>query len=187
MDKSTPKMWERLPTESGKAYNAFNTFLQMPIVDKADPDNERSLFNVSVTLGYATSGHRSPASTIEKWSATHNWIKRSAAYDSYMMATAITVKEASLVSFQQDTIERTTTQVVALNEVIDRTLAVMLEGLKREDNPVVPEPLAIQRVASAVRLKDDLARRIAKMPTTFRTEAIEDEVDAEQVYIIGGS
>ena len=187
MDKSTPKMWERLPSESKKSYNAFITFLQMPIVDKAEPDNERSLYNVSVCLGYAVSGYRSPASTIEKWSAKHNWIKRSAAYDNYMMATSITVKEASLVSFQQETIERTTTQVVALNEIIDRTLSSMLKGLTDESNPVTPEPLAIQRVASAIRVKDDLARRIAHMPTTYRTEAVDEVIDDDQIFIIGGN
>ena len=184
MDNNTPVMWERLPNEGAKAFNAFTHFLGMPIVDTEAPENERSLFNVSQFLGYASSGHRHPSSTIEKWSAKYSWMDRASAYDSYMAATSITVKESSLVAYQQQVIERTTTQVIVLNQVIDRVLASLNDGLTK-DIPEVPDALTIQRLAGAIKVKDDLARRVGMMPTTFRTEAVEEEADDDRVYLIG--
>jgi hypothetical protein len=43
----------------------------------------------------------------------------------------------------------------------------------------------IKRLMEAVRIKDDVARRVAGMPTQFSSKQTEVEEDPEQVYIIG--
>lgn len=65
MDDLQP--WDRQPNESSKAYGAFVTYRDM--------GPERSLEQVAHTLGKSTT-------IMSRWSAAHNWVSRSAAWDS---------------------------------------------------------------------------------------------------------
>jgi hypothetical protein len=61
------KPWDRQPGETSKAYGAFVTYRDM--------GPERSLERVAHTLGKSTT-------IMSRWSAAHNWVSRTAAWDS---------------------------------------------------------------------------------------------------------
>ena len=61
------KPWDRQPNETSKAYGAFVTYRDM--------GPERSLERVAHTLGKSTT-------IMSRWSAAHNWVSRTEAWDS---------------------------------------------------------------------------------------------------------
>lgn len=68
------EIWTRRENESSVAHDAFKTYLYQ--------GKDRSLANVGEALGKSTA-------LMERWSATHDWVARSVAYDRYI-ATADT-------------------------------------------------------------------------------------------------
>lgn len=60
------KPWERLPEESTEAFEAFKEYRDMGA--------ERSLAKVGQSLGKSTA-------LMERWSSTHDWVKRVTAWD----------------------------------------------------------------------------------------------------------
>lgn len=182
MQLTDNKIWERLPNETDKAWSAFSTFMQMPVIDPDNQENERTLLNLTRKLGYAVRGENRPATVIEKWSAKYGWTQRLRAYDNHMQSIQLTVVEASLKHYQQDLIERRTTQITALNQVIDRSIKHLLEIA--EEAPV--GALELVRLSTAIKNVDDISRRLAGMPTTFTTEKVVEEETEDRVFIIGG-
>lgn len=182
MDKHTQRLWEQQPNETDKAYNAFFEFIQMPVHDKITPENERSLYNLSVKLGYSVQPTR-PATTIENWSAKYNWRERASAYDAHIANTTLTVVERELGEYQQALIEKRTIQLAQLDSILDLTLKNMREEINKGKQL---DPLDLQRIAKAVETADNLSRRIAKLPTSFTAERAEEQDDDVQIYLIGG-
>lgn len=62
-----PEPWEKQPTESGKAFAAFQVYRDTPV-------RQRSLRKLADTLGYGES-------QIKEWSAQHRWRERVEAWD----------------------------------------------------------------------------------------------------------
>lgn len=78
---SNSKPWERQKGESAQAFEAFSIYLEM--------GTERSLRAVGQKLGKSRA-------LIERWSSTHEWVKRAETYDAelHRQAYAATVKRA---------------------------------------------------------------------------------------------
>ncbi len=66
MANNVQKMWERLPDETAKSFEAFCTYRDMGI--------DRSLAKVGEKLGKSTA-------LMERWSRRHDWVRRAAAWD----------------------------------------------------------------------------------------------------------
>ena len=172
------KAWDILPNETRNAYNAFSIYLNMPIADP-DPKKRRSYENLRVILGYNRKG------TIEVWARKYQWIERARAHDISMGVKLEERRLATLDDFQRATIQSTSTQIVGLNSVIDGAIS----GLrKRIEEGEAVKGVDIKHLVDALMVKDNLMRRIARMPINYRSENVEeqdlDEDDA--VFILGG-
>lgn len=182
MDSHSRKAWEQLPHETDKAYAAFFQYIQMPVHDKITPQNERSLYNLSVKMGYSVQPTR-PSTTVEIWSSKYNWRERANAYDAHMAQNTLTVVERELGQYQHAIIEKRTEQLVQLEQILDLTLKNIKADIVAGGRV---DPLELQRVAKAIEITDNLTRRIAKLPTSYTTERAEEVEDDVQVYLIGG-
>jgi hypothetical protein len=97
----------------------------------------------------------------------------------------IVVKDASLLEYQQEVIERRTEQTVLMNTALN---AQLMDILRRQQAGEAIESLELLRTVNALKYLDDLERRIAGLPTNFSTQAVEDEGDNEvRKFVIGGS
>lgn len=67
-------VWEQREDESAKAYEAFSAYLAQPV-------GERSLRGVAQALGKSDT-------LIMRWSRTHGWVERVAAYSAHLEAQA---------------------------------------------------------------------------------------------------
>lgn len=187
-------VWDKLPSETPKAYVAFTTYLALSIYGEGD--NKRNIPNVAKKLGLAS------PSGVEVWSSKYDWQARAMAYDAAMTTSALTMQESSLTAFRQDVITKAGAQITAMNQIIDAELRRMMDVQSKYTRPsysVDPEtgeaveaeieyvsPTEIKRLTEAIRIKDDIARRTAGMPTQFTTEKAEEADPEEAVYIIGG-
>lgn len=63
------EIWTRRENETSVAHDAFKTYLYQ--------GKDRSLANVGKALGKSTA-------LMERWSAAHDWVSRSVAYDKYV-------------------------------------------------------------------------------------------------------
>lgn len=175
-EMTTRKSWERLPEETPKAYAAFSLYLQMP--PYGEPGERRSIANVAAKLGLsATSG-------VELWSAKYNWGERTAAYDSYRTNSAITVKETALAEFQQNIVIVMGQQLAVVNEILDRAFN---EVRTKQQAGEPTDANEVKKLIDAWEKKDNMARRLAGMPTQYTTERALPEEDEEKVYVIGGA
>lgn len=175
-EMTTLRSWDRQPDETPKAFQAFQTYIMMPIYGEGS--EKRSLANLAAKLGLAST------SGVELWSGKYNWQERALAYDNYRASAAITISETVLKEFQQNTVTTLGNQLVVMNEVIDRAWASIRE---RQQSGINVDPAEIKKLTETVKVKDDLARRLAKMPTQFTSEKAEETNDEEIVYTIGGN
>lgn len=167
--------WDKLPKETSKAYIAFQTYLSLPPFSE-DPSMKRTQGNVMRRLG-----HNTPAS-VNLWSRTHNWVERAEAYDEHCANQSMMIRETGLAEFQNQIVQNLTTQLTVVDSIINRRLTQMLDDINT-GKPV--NAMEIKRLTSALKDKDDLQRRTAGMPTTYRSE---EGVEAEEAtYIIGVS
>lgn len=168
------KAWERLPQETDKAYAAFKVYYALePYGEK---EERRSIENVRKKLGLAST------TRLGEWSSMHNWPERAMAYDNYMASRAIAVIETSLASYQQAVVDSLSAQLIMLNKIIEQAEKKINEQVEAGELDLT----AIKKLAETIRIKDDLARRIGKMPTQFMTEKAEEIEPEERVYTIGG-
>lgn len=172
----TRKSWERLPEETPKAHAAFVMYLQMPPF--GDAENKRSLANLAKKLELAST------SGVEGWSAKYNWQERAVAYDAFMQTKAITIRETALRDFQQNIVTRMGAQLAVINEVLDRAWK---EVNDRQVAGGETDLAALKKLMDATKAKDDLARRMAGLPTQYTTQKAEEQDPEDNVYIIGGS
>src|SRR3712207_3362211 len=65
--------WERLPDEPGRAYNAFECYLSMPMAQR----NFEEAYRVHAGNPQAAG----PSDTFKKWTRRYRWRERAAAWD----------------------------------------------------------------------------------------------------------
>ena len=183
MDKNSRRMWEQRPDESNKAFNAFLEYLKMPINDPTEPENERTLANLSQKLGYSVAVGKA-ASSVEQWSSKYNWQERVRAYEAHVGQLEITVRDASLEQFQQEVISKRSQQSALANTLLNNQL---LEYLQNQKAGVPVKSTDIARIINSMKLLDDVERRLAGLPTSYQSERVEDENTNEtRIFTIGG-
>jgi hypothetical protein len=175
-------MWAKLPNETAKAFSAFQLYMSLPVKDINDPSNNRTLLNVSEKLGYKHDAGK-PASTINLWSRKYGWVERSNAYDAHRSALVVNVKDASLAQMQQDILLRTSAQLAMLHDIMDMKIS---QVKKKMSNGVEVEAIELSRMIAAWRSTDDVARRMAHLPTKYHSAEADDELEDEMVFLIGG-
>jgi len=169
------KAWEKLPTETSRAYQAFIKYLEMPLYDP-DPEKTRSLNNLSKTMG------KNSMASAQKWSRMNNWVERAEEYDAHVGEQMLTIRSSTLAEYQQNVVQSMTSQLVVADNIINQILKRLHDAVLAGDDV---NTMDVQRMLGALRIKDDLARRTANMPTTFRSEEGDDM--EEVTYIIGGT
>ena len=173
------KAWDKLPSETSKSYKAFYTYLTM-----ADPNNpaqqKRSIERTGAVLGYKKTSHQ----LLYRWSSANNWVARAEAYDAYMATQIITFKQVELGEYQAAVVGSLVQQLALMDEI----LAKKLTALRQEaiDSPHLVDPKEINQILSAIKTKDDLARRAGKMPTSYIREDAPADDEVEYTFVIGG-
>lgn len=162
--------WERLPKETDKAWHAFCVYRDLPL-HSPDKTNRRSIPNTAAIIG-----HKSP-STVEGWSRNNDWVARARARDAHLNKLTMTIKEQSLGELQESVIAQTILEIALLRKGIDDRLE---HFAKHSDEYTIAE---IQRIAKTLETVDNLARRIARLPTNFTSDTVEDS--PQEIYIIG--
>lgn len=177
-EMTSTRPWDRQPDETDKSYSAFQMYLTLP--QKGGAGTKRSLATVAKMLNQSANG------TCENWSAKYNWISRCAAYDLYMATAMVSIEETTLKSFQQNTILKMGEQLAVLNEIIDVELNKYRETQRRGEDTSLKE---LKNIVDTLKTKDDLARRMAAMPTQFMAEKPDDKTQGDEdiVYVIGGA
>lgn len=162
----TQELWKRLPDETPKAYHAFCKYRTLQY--DGEGAAKRTLENTAALLGLkSTSG-------VEKWSAKFNWPERASAWDEKRQTDIIKVQDVDAVVFRQAVTDQLMLKLVALNKVIDAEIKAALEEQSIGERI---SPVEIKRLVEATTMLDNLARRAANMPTTFRSDAVPDQSD----------
>jgi len=93
------EIWERLPNESSKAYQAFCEYRDMGA--------DRSIRKLAQARGKPTS-----TKWLCHWSAKHNWVERARAYDDYLEQEKRKEQEKAILEM----VERHTKEAMALQQ-----------------------------------------------------------------------
>jgi len=93
------EIWERLPDESSKAYQAFCEYRDMGA--------DRSIRKLAQARGKPTS-----TKWLCHWSAKHNWVERARAYDDYLEQEKRKEQEKAILEM----VERHTKEAMALQQ-----------------------------------------------------------------------
>lgn len=165
--------WAMLPQETERQFRAFQKYLHM--LD--DPDEKRrSLRRIAIEMGYSSE------KMLEVWSAKNRWVERARAYDNYMSVAIVEREIRDLGAFQDHVVESLTSQLNLLDRILNKEL---LSVVKAQEAGSEVASQDIKRLVDSVKAKDDLARRVARMPTNFTAEPA-DKDDEPHTYIIGG-
>ena len=164
--------WSMLPQETERQFRAFQKYLHM--LD--DPDEtQRSGRRLAIEMGYADD------SALEIWSAKNNWVARARAYDDYMSVAIVQREVTNVGAYQDHVIESLTQQLNILDRILNTEL--MKYAIAQETGDEI-KTQDIKRLVDSVKAKDDLARRVGRMPTNFITEPAEKD-DEQHTYVIG--
>lgn len=163
-------LWDRLEeeNETPKAFHGFQIYLHMP-------PNERSLARVSAKLGHKAK------TTVEGWSRRFRWRERVAAYDEYQAAHAIEVRKATLSEAQQALMQQWQLFDIGARDLLNRALRDLREKYEKEGEI---NPLDLQRLVDTAIKLDTASRRNLGLPTSYKTETIEEpNLDEEEFYV----
>jgi hypothetical protein len=117
--------------------------------------------------------------TVENWSAKYNWVDRAKIHDETVAVRQIVVRDVELEEYQKRLVERRTEQTSVMNDIIEQRLQEMLLRSKEVSS------MEILRLVKSLQTLDDIERRIAQLPTTYRVTDTDETIDS-QVYVIGG-
>lgn len=145
----------------------------MPITTLEDGE-QRSLSNLSKKMGY------SGTQLLQRWSAQYDWVRRANAYADERAQKQITLVESKLAEYTQEVVKTLTGNLAKLDKILDDRLNYLV------DHPDDVDGRELQRITAAIKVKDDLARRAAGMPVTFRDTDAEEQDYEDNVYTIGG-
>jgi hypothetical protein len=136
MTDETPEIWDRLPTESGKAWEAFQRY-------RDTRPSERSLVAMA-----GDSTQRLTA--LHRWSGMHKWQDRALAFDRHMDAiVVIETKDARVVASEK--------RIAVSNAILDvahTQLKSWLDDIERD----VPVNLTPSEVAKLVEIGAKVSR-----------------------------
>lgn len=119
------KIWTRRENESSLAYNAFKTYLYL---------------GADRTLQGAADGVGKSFSLIRRWSSRHEWIDRSAAYDSHIMNADLD----GLVHVQAESRDKNLALMDKLRGLLDMRLD---DFISRRDDPTIRWTQAVTAMA----------------------------------------
>jgi hypothetical protein len=174
--------WDRLPTETSKAFEAFSAYCEM--------GPERSLTALAQKL-HKTRTH------FGLWSRRHSWVERATLYDAHMQGIeqraaekAVASEAAKWARRQVEQRERDWAMADQLREKAERMLTYPLsrQSVRDKDGVTIVEP-ARWTMADAVRMAETaakLARLAAEMATDRRQLDVAALSDAELERIIEG-
>lgn len=173
---ATTRPWDAQPGETPKAFSAFQAYLKMPLVGAAS--EKRSLANLAAKMGHAST------TGVERWSAKYDWVARSLAYDAYVSTSVLTVREGAIKDFQQAIITRMGAQLAVVDDLIEHELAKLRKAQQAGEEVGAT---TLKKLVDTLVKKDDLARRMAQLPTQYTSARVDDSDEDDTVYVIGGA
>jgi hypothetical protein len=172
-------IWEQQKKESAKAYEAFKTYLELGA--------SRSLEMVSQKLGKSKT-------ICDRWSRTHQWVKRALAYDQHIAAIQEKAIEKEAVREAIDWHrERARIRSEALENgklLIDKARQMLKFPIAQtviEDGRTIIKPArwSMADAAKFVETADKLQRLAAEMETSNSKVTIEDARETYERLIEG--
>lgn len=163
VDKRNP--WDRLPKETDKAWAAFQVYIDLP-----KPDRAYRL--VADKLGLHMS-------QIAMWGRKYKWVSRVAAWDNAQLGViSPEERDEALGAYQLTVIADSHDDYTRLRDLWRR----MLEELDSSDEPSAAD---LKSLIQSRNQLDVMARRTARMPTSFK--ALEKDgladVEKKQFYL----
>ena len=178
---AVPRIWDRQPNETEKAWQAFQIYREMPLLGPLEL--RRSFKNLAPKIGHDHSG------TVQMWSSKYNWQERVKAYDANMALTVEDYKLASRSEAMRAYYAQMSTRMQAVGEIFDAKLETVLNRMKVPDekgHTFIPDGKDLRQLVEGMRTLDNLYRRMLKLPTTFERGTAEEEPDEEvQLLVIG--
>lgn len=138
-----PTIWERLPSDTDKSYEAFCIYRDMGTARSLAKACKKFYGNSKANLGQ-----------IEKWSRDHNWQVRVSACDTHRAAERAKRKEAKRIQIEDNVLK----DYHALRKAIDKRLRILEAGDYRSEISDLHSLLALMKNA------DDYARRAVDLP-----------------------
>lgn len=163
-----PAAWDRQEGESEASYGHFCAYrddLERPRLKSRTAEQQ----GVSRTHIYQISN---------QW----DWEERVRAFDAWTAAPTLTVRQASLVEFEEALNVNLQQKLVAVESIAAEELRKLRE---KQVNGEDVDLLHLKRLVSLIGEADTLARRSASLPTVFIREKTDKETDDGNVYIIG--
>jgi hypothetical protein len=135
----TPNLWERLESDTDKSFEAFCVYRDMGV--------KRSLDKVSQELSKSIP-------VFKKWSITHNWQERVAAYDTHQATLRKERKERKQIEIEDNVLSDYDFLRACIQKRIDSYTALNFRA----------EPFELQDLLSMMKQADDYARRAVGLP-----------------------
>lgn len=137
-------LWERLPSDTDKSYEAFCVYRDMGA--------NRSHTKVAQELSKSVA-------LIHRWSSDHDWINRVSAYDDYMRDMLRQQNEAKRVQIQADALS----DYDAIRKAIDKRIRVLEEVDYQSSTSDLHDLISLMEHANAyARLNSGLPDRITE-------------------------
>lgn len=148
-----PLMFEQQPMESGKAFAAFNVFLNLGV--------DRTAKKVSLKTGRYWK-------LVEQWSARYHWIARCAAYDAHLARVELEATECLVRSRSAQWLTRQT----ALREREWAVHEKCLLAAERALNQFLEAPKVFANLSDIARILE-VASRLGRLSSGMPTEKTE--------------
>lgn len=132
-------IWERLPSDTDKSYEAFCIYRDMGA--------SRSLEKVSKKLDKSVT-------LLGRWSSDHNWVDRVSAYDTHRAAERSKRKEAKRIQIEDNVLK----DYNVMRKAIEKRLKLL------QDTNYAGEVYELQNLLGLMKQADDYARRAVGLP-----------------------
>jgi hypothetical protein len=132
-------IYEKLESETQKAYEAFCIYRDMGL--------SRSIERVRQQLGVA-------ATRLEKWSCTHDWVKRADAYDTDQEAIARQILEEENREAYREKLRKYRQENEEIGNALRATAVIVLKKFRTFANDLDPKDIKPSNSANIVRAID---------------------------------
>lgn len=150
-----PAAWDRLPDETGRAYDAFTRYLDLP-------PRDRSAAAVARAGRYATG-------TCQGWASKHRWRERAAAWDAD--------QRERLVENRRSTQVKATDNHALVAMLLLRNVTRELQALERnQENNKAADPKALSLLSQSV----DRAIHHHRLALGLPTDHVRQDVELKQ-------
>lgn len=168
----TDHPWMRQLSDTDKSFAAFKIYLDLP--------PPRTYRKVAEELDFSIQHMR-------QWGTKHNWRERARLYDRYMQTMSDEDRIDIIAQFQEEIVENAAKDYRRAHDIWSNMMET-IEGWIEEDNVASVKDIntlvsAVNRMVTIRKVLDDNARRTARLPNAYKSEAVK-EIPIEGEFIL---